>query len=106
MSWFLLFAKQSPYSISSTPFLTADRLHGGIERRVASALQGAAEDFSPAVKAAVTKSGATFARLLYDHMKMHGLRFRLAGEAPEENPSLVRRYETFRHRPAADTRTE
>lgn len=71
---------------------------GGIERRISEALKDAAEDFTPAVKGAISRSREELARTLHAYLKMKGLRFRLAGEDPEENPSLVRRYEKFRQR--------
>lgn len=71
---------------------------GGIERRIHEALKDAAEDFTPAIKGAITRSADQLARTLHEYLRMKGLRFRLAGEDPEENPSLVRRYERFRAR--------
>jgi hypothetical protein len=74
---------------------------GAIDRRISEALKDAAEDFSPAVRGAITKSGEQLAKTLRTYMRMRGLRFRLAGEDPEENPSLQRRYERFRQRQRA-----
>jgi hypothetical protein len=71
---------------------------GGIERRISDALKDAAEDFTPAVKGAISRSREELAKILHAYLKMKGLRFRLAGEDPEENPSLAHRYYKFRER--------
>jgi hypothetical protein len=71
---------------------------GGIERRIHEALKDAAEDFTPAIRGAITRSADQLAKTLHAYLRLKGLRFRLAGEDPEENPSLARRYARFRER--------
>ena len=71
---------------------------GSIERRILEALKDAAEDFTPAVKAAIARSADQLARTLHEYLRLKGLRFRIAGEDPEESPTLKWRYYRFRER--------
>lgn len=70
---------------------------GGIERRVNDAITMSITEH-PAAVTAMNSRPEELAHVIYENMKFKGVRFRLAGDDPESDSSLVERERQYRER--------